>query len=525
MINIIPAWHQAQKWCEQEQAWYHIDQKTEFDDSVKQMQLFHRSHMVDYNIIQLAYAPNFRHFLHRQSVLRAPYWSCFDAIQEVKRKKPALLSYLNIDWPKGVEFIFSPFAVIVYLQQQKYAKVEMGKDGNPIRIDMFDQNKICRSNIYDDRGFLSSTIVYQEGEPEYQEYLSESGIWKIRQDLRTGRVFVNEKCPTYTLCPKEEMLQYSFLKEEYANIEEIVQEVFGAYLQLQNPKDIYCIAVELLSVQLLSKCLEGKNVIASFYESRYRLSSEDTLLLYGLMKNVGFCISDSEAEIREIKKVFSNVVDHIQFISPYDTRIDLGISQQLQVQKLLLPVDDLDMAVLDVLIQQLGEYVHKVENIEVHLFTRNPDPNGKKKLLERVRELVGEEQMILSTDEVGELEADQEAKPLFYVEQCIDEMTCSKCMKEQRLLIDLRNKPEQYLQVLAVSMGIPQIVCEENRYVEHLKNGLVLSKMEDLHIALDYYLKGFVNWNQAMIYSYEIGKRNTTEVLLRLWKEVILSFE
>lgn len=523
MINIIPAWHQKGKWCEQEQIWYLGDIKTEFDDSVKQMQLFHRSHMVDYKVIQLAYAPNFRHFLHRQSVLRAPYWSCFDAMQEVKRKKVALLSYLNIDWPKGIEFVYSPFAVVAFLEGKKYAKVEMGKEGNPIRIDMYEQDAICRSNIYDDRGFLSGTIVYQGEIPAYQDYLNESGIWKIRQNLQTQEVQVNPQYPTYCLQNNGEDISYQFSKLQYVSMEEIIREVFASYLALQSSEDIYCVAIDLLSVSLLHDCLEGKKVVASFYESRYSLDEKDTFTLYGMMKNTGYIVSDSEEEMERIRTLFTGVVNHIRFISPFDTRIDMGISQQLSVQKLLVPIDDLEQKNFEEVIRILNDYVSSGDNLEVHLMTRIPGAEVQKQILDYVNGLIGKESKQSLAEDIGELE--EEEHQLFFVEQCIDEMRISRCMKEQRLLIDLRNRPEQYLQVLAISMGIPQVVRLETRYVEHLKNGLIVDNLENLTRALDYYLKGFVNWNQAMIYSYEIGKRNTTEVLLKLWKEVILSFE
>lgn len=523
MINIIPAWHQQNRWCEQEQTWYSGDRRTEFDDSVKQMQLFHRSHMVDYNIIQLAYAPNFRHFLHRQSVLRAPYWSCFDAIQEVKRKRVALLSYLNIDWPEEVEFVYSPFAVVAFLDGEKYAKVDMGKDGNPIRIDMYDHNLVCRSNIYDDRGFLSGTIVYQQGVPEYQDYLMENGIWKIRQNLKNREVQVNQQCPTYLLSKEGEEVQYTFAKECYQSMEEVICEVFSSYLALQNPEDIYCVAIDMLSVSLLHKCLEGKRIVASFYENRYRLNEDDLFTLYGLIKSTGYIVSDSEEEMKRIRTLFTGVVKNIHFISPFDTRIDMGISQQMQVQKLLVPIDDLEQQTFDRVIHLLNAYVNAAENMEVHLLTRIPGKGIVDQMMKYVNSLIEKDEEKSIAEDLGEVE--EQGNNLFYVDQCVDEIRISRCMKEQRLLIDLRSKPEQYLQILAVSMGIPQVVSGESRYVEHLKNGLILENIEDLPKALDYYLKGFVNWNQAMIYSYEIGKRNTTEVLLQLWKEVILSFE
>ena len=87
MLYFIPAWYQKNAWSENEQNWYEKRMHTEFDDTVKQVQLFHRNGAYQYRIMLLGHAPNFRHFLHRQSVYHAPYWSCFDAIQEVQRKK------------------------------------------------------------------------------------------------------------------------------------------------------------------------------------------------------------------------------------------------------------------------------------------------------------------------------------------------------------------------------------------------------------------------------------------------------
>ena len=62
MLYFIPAWYQKNEWKENEQNWYMRRMHTEFDDTVKQIQLFHRSKAYPYQIMLLSYAPNFRHF-------------------------------------------------------------------------------------------------------------------------------------------------------------------------------------------------------------------------------------------------------------------------------------------------------------------------------------------------------------------------------------------------------------------------------------------------------------------------------
>ena len=199
MLYFIPAWYRQDTWSENEQCWHKRRMHTEFDDTVKQVQLFHRNATTEFQIMLLSFAPNFRHFLHRQGVYHAKYWSCFDAMQEITATKARPLSYHDINWPKGVEMVYTPYAVIAYLYGSKYAQIEFGEDGNPIQIDMFQKEVICRRNIYDDRGFVASTILYEDGKAIYQDYLMENGVWKLRQFTADGHVEVNPKCAQYRI--------------------------------------------------------------------------------------------------------------------------------------------------------------------------------------------------------------------------------------------------------------------------------------------------------------------------------------
>ncbi len=54
---------------------------------------------------------------------------------------------------------------------------------------------ICRRNLYDDRGFLSGTVHYENGKPVYQDYLTEHGLWKMRQYYKDGHVELQKVCP------------------------------------------------------------------------------------------------------------------------------------------------------------------------------------------------------------------------------------------------------------------------------------------------------------------------------------------
>ena len=54
-------------------------------------------------------------------------------------------------------------------------------------------------------------------------------------------------------------------------------------------------------------------------------------------------------------------------IPPYDTRMDFGISQQLKVQNILIPIDGLDAAVYRAIIRKVSEYLCINDLAMVHI--------------------------------------------------------------------------------------------------------------------------------------------------------------
>ena len=526
MIYFIPAWYQQNQWCENEQRWTVRRMHTEFDDTVKQIQLFHRNKAYPYQIMLLSFAPNFRHFLHRQGVYHAPYWSCFDAIQEVKRKKAMVLSFHNLAWPEGVEFVYTPFVVLAMLKKEKFAQIDFGEDGNPIRVDLFQGGKLQRRNFYDDRGFVSSTAIYEGEQPLYQDYLTEDGVWKLRQFHGDGHVEVNGECPTYLLQYQGEEQVKQFSKLTYGSMEQVIYEVLASYLGLTDAQDIFCVAMHGQHAGLLGKALKDKKLILSFFEDRFPLSDHPEA--FGMVEGADYLVVDSEKNAGRLRQEPGLQFRAVMAIPPYDSRVDIGISQQFSVQKILVPVDGIEGGAFFDLIASLGKYLLANEKACIHLFTRRAEYDRKETVLGRAQEglrRAGLEEGWAAEEEeqVSEnnLELSEEVPVRFFVEQCVDELSVSKCMREQRLLVDMRKVPELYLQITAISIGIPQIVRTGNEFAEHGKNSIVLQRPEQLQEALDYYLKGVRNWNQAMVCSYELVKEYTTEKLLGKWREVL----
>lgn len=527
MLYFIPAWYQQNNWCENEQYWYRRRMQTEFDDTVKHIQLFQRSKAYPFRIMLLSFAPNLRHFLHRQSVFHAPYWSCFDGIQEIKRKKMTMFSYHNLNWPEDIEFEYTPFVALAMLHGEKYARLEFGEDGNLIQVDMYKDEKLQRRNIYDDRGFVSSTIMYENEKPVHQDYLNDKGVWKIRYFHNDGHVDVNQNNNTYLIEYGDKDYIKTFSKLTYDSIEQVITEVFSAYLTYVEKSDIFCVAMHDLHLSMLERELKDKKLILSYYSERFDIkhSTDD----FGMIDEADYIIADSIDNLNRLKRRTDKEMDNITDITPFDTRVDFGISQQLNVQKILVPVDGMDEDRFEQLIKTLGEYLPTNRNARIHLFTRIANYDRKKELLSKTRMYLKKAGMepgwAIEADNTkkaeNQLDLTDNVPVKFFVEQCVDELSVSKCVREQRLIVDMRKNPELYLRITGLSAGIPQIIARETPYVEHGKNGFLIKDIEKIKEFIDFYLDGLTNWNEAMVYSYEIGKKYTTDVLIEKWKEVI----
>lgn len=528
MLHFIPAWYADDSWSEQEQSWYSRRMHTEFDDTVKHVQLFHRNRIAPFEIMLLSYAPNFRHFLHRQGVYHAPYWSCFDAIQSISRKKAALLSYHNLKWPEGTEFLYTMFAVVAMRNGQKYAQIEFGEDGNLIRIDLYEGGCLRRKNLYDDRGFVSSTIIYQQGMPYYQDYLDEGGNWRIRRFFQDGHVQVNPQFPNFRLERWGCVWELPFRSQRYDSLEQVIAEVVREYIGRGSERDIFCAALHPLHMPLIERVFRNKRLILSVFEGRWDMEDNAFIQALGAARHL---ICDSQQSLRLLQKHGKEKLPNCTVITPFDSRPDFGKSQQTTSQKILVPVDGLKPEVFKWLAVALGQYLLENPDAQLYLFTREATYGLEQKLLQQVRGFLEEAGLPWLQVPQEKQEQTENAEPVkslsqrCFAQQCVDELAVSRCLRQQRLIVDFRNVRDVYLRIVAISMGIPQILLYPSEFVVSGKNGIVLTSPRSLFEALRYYLDELANWNRAMVCAYEIGKQFDTKTQVENWKGVLDSFE
>lgn len=533
MLYFIPAWYHGNNWKEKEEYWYRRRAHSEFDETIKQIQLIHRNMKEPYEILLLSHAPNFRHFLHRQGLFRANYWSCFDCIQQVRRNKIAILSYHNLKWPDGVEFIYSPFAINVFLEGERYAQVEFGENGNPIAVAMYEKDLVCRINEYDDRGFLSLTTVFENGNPHHRDYLMENGIWKMREYLSDGHIEINPNFPNYTIQHDGQTEDIPFSALEYNNIQDVIREVLEAKIASCSSKDIFIVASHRLHIGMLAEVLYNQNVITTFFENRF--TDADLLKYQNELMKSNYLITDSKDYAETMKAKIKMPYGSIFDISPYDTRVDFGISQQMKTQNILVPIDGVEEKDFEKLILKMASYLRKNNKARVQLFTRNVTYGFGEEMMRKVERILVQngfdrrwivEQAPAGGGENGVEETEEEKVEVrFFFNQYVDERAISKCIHEQRVILDIRNTIDVFLFVTAISKGVPRITTYRDQYVVHLRNGYLMQDIEETENVLSFYLDSLDNWNEALVGCYEMGQEYTTKNLIEAWRGVLDSFE
>lgn len=525
MIYFISAWYDQDKWRERENAWY-FRKEEEFDDTIKQVQFFSRNRLFPYRIILLSYAPNFRHFLHRQSIFRADYWSVFDQIQCIKTKTQRNLSIYQLPWPDDVEFIESVFAVIVRRNGKKYAIIDFAEDGNLLFIRYFENESIIKKEYYDDRGFLSMIENYENGKCVNEEYLDQNGICKFTRFLEDGHVEINPENNTYLGINKPKEFEHL----SYPSIDKLIEEVLKKYIKRTEDNDIFCVAMHTLHTDLLAKLLRRKKTILSFFEHRRGLEKNGVTASF--LGEANYIVTDTKENERAIQEIMDCKYKNITNITPYDSRVDHGNSLEYQFQNILVMGDGLTAEVLEETLNELDLYAKLNHKSRAQIMTRSTDYqqiNHLEKMIQAhnanlmtyVNGNISKKDVSVVDDNDLTYIKELEETPYFSVVQCKDAMDVNRKIKGARIWIDLQPVPDQFLQISALSLGIPQITLVETQYVKNDRNGRILLQICELNDWLAYYIENLANWNNARIESYEMGSEFSSAEIKKQWIQVI----
>lgn len=517
MYYFIPSWYGSGQriWQRDIIPWYRSMQRLEFDDSIHQLRIF-QGQGQPVQMLLPAYMPHARYFLHRQDLFETSYYSVFDEIQGIQDAQMQVLQLKDLDWEEDCDFVYTPFLVMVRRRGQLYAHVEFGIEGFISFVSFFDQDRLSRQLIFDDRGFVSSKIHYEQGQPLYQDYLQPDGDWRIREHLtdEDSRVEVN---PAHLL---------DFDQLVYESMPELILEKLAHFIDRHaSGEDAFVLASHPVHNQALFSLLPAASPkILSFFHERNR--QPDWLELGGAVQLADLVLTDRLELQEQLRRHFPDERHKIDHLSPFDTRLQLGKSQQRREVKLFYQLD-LDQELNDYAIFKVLHYVAQHPETELTIGLYNAWQDGLKRVEDKVREIIDDYlnpydfvRFSYAEDQAeNALLENQEEEYRYKVVNITNELSLIQELEYSRIIIDLSQEPHLYTQIAGISAGLPQINLKASDYVSHLENGYIISEIAQLHQALDYYLKGLQHWNQALIHSVNKIRANTGQELINKWEQ------
>ncbi len=454
MYYFIPAWYGSNRpWHADLTPWYFSQFRFEFDDTFNQIRLF-QGQEIESQILVLSYQPHLRYYLHRHGVLETETYSIFDDMQDLQDVHTQVLNIRDIEWDRDCQFLYSPFAIVVQKNGKKYAKIEHGVEGFISDIQYFDSNsQISQHYIMDDRGLVSSVIYFEGGVPTYQDYLNPNGVWQFREYIQdAGRIEINP------------IFSYRFNKLEYPDMACLIAEFLDKFLQKHlQIDDTFLIPSHPHHNQFVFDRIPSENIkiLSLFGRSQTR---KESIIYFQLDFSESI---DKEALFQVLSFVSKN----------QNTEVVFGAfsASQEQMEEVQTVVDEI--------IQ---------EKIPIEALEKEVDYGGAE----------------------NPLEENQNQESRFQFVNMNDELELMKTLEFVRLIVDLHKHPHLYTQIAGISAGIPQINKVETAYVEHLKNGYVISDITEFSQGAHYYIDRLKEWNQSLIYSVDKIKEHTGQRFL-----------
>jgi len=510
MYYFIPAWYGSNRpWHADLIPWYFSQFRFEFDDTFNQIRLF-QGQEIESQILVLSYQPHLRYYLHRHGVLETETYSVFDDMQDLQDVHTQVLNIRDIEWDRDCQFLYSPFAIVVQKSGRKYAKIEHGIEGFISDIQYFQTDgQLSQHYIMDDRGLVSSVIYFEGGVPSYQDYLNPNGVWQFREYIQdAGRIEINP------------IFSYRFNKLEYPDMGCLIAEFLDKFLQKNlQMDDTFIIPSHPHHNQFVFDHLPSENIkILSLFVGRN--SQESFRELASSFEQAHLIIVDREDRMQLLQELYPEKLSKFHHLSPFDTRLTLGRSQTRKESIIYFQLDFSESIDKEALFQVLS-FVSKNQNTEVVFGAFSASQEQMEEVQTVVDEIIQEKISIEALEKEVDyggaenpLEENQNQESRFQFVNMNDELELMKTLEFVRLIVDLNKHPHLYTQIAGISAGIPQINKVETAYVEHLKNGYVISDITEFSQGAHYYIDRLKEWNQSLIYSVDKIKEHTGQRFL-----------
>ena len=510
MIEFVPSWYTDTKsWDSLTHHWHQI-QQNKADDALSQLKIFCQAGE-DAGVTNLAYMPGMRRHLLSEGISKARMWSVFDEMQGIFLTEIANVNFRDLSWPEGMEWVFSPFLMWGYLEEELNVRLEFSPDGELTETDLFQNGDLALRYDWDDRGFVSRVTRYSKERAEYRDYLNPEGVIQFREQLPDGRVLIAPGATRH------------FRHASYPSLRELIAEVLNQRLSEFEKDDILIVSSDQRHNEWFLHKNRKTKVLLSVQEIKPENASPK--MLDDLLIADRICC-DSQWSANRLLAHFPELSEKVLVEPPIDARMEIGSSSEQKEEYLFYPVDNLSDEILSRSLKLLEQTLEQNENAVLVLATSSSQ-YAEKEAIQRLRERVerlssirvpaddidlGENGRFTENEEPGE-------EPRTMLVSYADTAELEKLLKETRIILEMEAEPSERLQIMGIGMGIPQILAKPSRYVDHLQDGYVLTSLDELPAAICYYLQDLNRWNEAMLNCMQKVEYYSGEHIVRRLKQ------
>lgn len=513
MKYFIPAWYQTDKWWASTSVPYYQESKqTDFDDMHSLMKMYYNNQS-QFQIIVLNYSPQLRTYLHRHDLFEVPYWSIFDDIQGFTNQPLRLINFRDLSWSDGTEFVYTPYIIRAVTSDSTYTNIYFSQDGYITWFEEFEMQQKVRRFVMDDRGFISSIIYFNdEGHELKQLYLTIDGDVILTENCQDSTVVVNDKYLA------------DFDHSRYGSMSEVIEERFFKYYNKEMQHRVpVIVAADERHNYIISKHIPYNDICFSIFQNRNHTITTETM---SSISNGKYWIVDGVANEQRLEQFRQQQqsLNELMRITPFDTQILPNKSSQLAETELGLWIDNIDEPQLQQIMSILVAYIKLDGTYRLKLLTRYEQHTIPSWLLELIN---------IENDQFNRQEMDdQGVTPILAPDdneiKLIDivhvpfEKDMAEALLNIRIIIDLGNEPDLYLQICSIGSGVPQINKVTTEYVEDNKNGRIIHDIQELSNALNYFLVHLKNWNYAYASSLKLIDKYTYSNIIKQLDQLIV---
>lgn len=490
MEYFIPAWHgQLIDWA------YNVSH-LEIYDAISNMKLLRESKR-KVALILTDYQPQFMTKLNQVSFYPDRLFSVFDFLQGINTHESQIFDYLDLNWPDGVRFDFTPFRIMVSYQGHLYAKIFFDFNGRVLNVDYFDlTGKVIKKLICDSRGFVSSVQT-----PGKTIFYDSMGHWRFKHDQKSDEVEIN---PLFSFADHH----------HYRHLNDLVTEVVKKRLLAHLTSNDHLIVT--LDDQARVPVATYQDYQTVYVLNQYYPYSGD-------LKQLGH--HDIVINSRQTALAIDPAVTYI-VIPAFQAEFKLGHSQRLAKQIVGIFAEKMSYEELkEMLIVLYPHFLKNAASEEIAFLYYNSQKEAEIRRALSALQTAHAGEFVLNRPKkdklANQLEPEDKLPNLVVKSHRLASIAdASNVFDHLRVLVNW-NAHDPFIQTLAVNTGIPQLQNFRSLQLIDRKNGLVCHHLPDVARGVSYYLDDLSNWNQALVFNVQLMNAYSADNLLKQWDVVL----